>query len=74
MQQQQLEMQLYSQTGPGTKNTGSEAKYYALNKKLQKIRSEILKEQRSEAEVNRVENEIAQQKKAREADRRMFGR
>lgn len=74
--QQQLHM-LESQLttgGSGRMDSGSEAKYYALSKKLQRIRAEILKEQREDAELSQVQREVAQQRATRQEDFRQFHR
>lgn len=56
-----LEMQLSTvRTG-----SGSEARYYALSKKLQRVRAEVLKEQRAQEEVTRIAEEREEVWKAR---------
>ncbi len=69
---QALEMQISSVAATG--GTGSEAKCYALNRKLQKVRAEIIKEQREEEELHRVRVEVDAQRQLRDDDRRVFRR
>ena len=69
----QLEMQLAGVALSG-RDTGSEAKYYALTKKLQRVRAEVLKEEREAGEVRRAQEEALANRAAKEEHRRMFRR
>lgn len=54
--------------------TGSEAKYYALTKKLQRVRAEVLKEQREVAALQQAEEGKRQVSQEKEEHRRRFHR
>lgn len=69
----QLEFQLAGVALSG-RNTGSEAKYYALTKKLQKVRAEVVKEQREQDELRAAEAEKMRLWEMKEEHRRMFRR
>ena len=68
-----LELQLSCVASSG-RDTGSEAKYYALARKLQKLRSDVVKEQRECDEIQKIEQEKLQQKHEKEEHRRTFRR
>jgi hypothetical protein len=70
---EQLEFQLTS-VAQGGKDSGSEAKYYALSKKLQKVRAEVMKEQREQEAVERCRREQEDLKAQRDEHRRTFRR
>ncbi len=67
----QLEAQM---SGCGGRDTGSEAKYYALSKKIQKVRAEILKAQREEEELVGVQKEKARILEEKALHSKRFGR
>ena len=69
-----LELQLGSLAGAGRGDTGSEARYYALSKKLQKVRADLLREQRDANELESVQREVAAVRRQRVEDRRTFRR
>jgi hypothetical protein len=68
-----IEMQLGSVALAG-RDTGSEARYYGLAKRLQRVRAELLKEQRIADEIQRTLEEKASEKQKKEEHRRMFRR
>jgi hypothetical protein len=70
---QQLEFQLSGVAMHG-RNSGSEAKFYALSKKLQKVRAEIVREQREVGELRTAERERETLRQAKEEHRRYFHR
>jgi hypothetical protein len=70
---QQLEFQLAGVAMSG-RNSGSEAKYYALSKKLQKVRADIVREQRELNEIRTAEQERLSLRVEKEEHRRMFHR
>lgn len=70
---QQLEFQLSGVAMHG-RNSGSEAKFYALSKKLQKVRAEIVREQREVSELRAAERERDSLRQAKEEHRKFFHR
>ncbi|CUG05753.1 Hypothetical protein, putative [Bodo saltans] len=70
---QQLEFQLSGVAMHG-RNSGSEAKFYALSKKLQKVRAEIVREQREVSELRTAERERDSLRQAKEEHRKFFHR
>jgi hypothetical protein len=68
-----IEMQLSSVASLG-RDSGSEAKYYALAKRLQRLRADLVKEQRECDEVRRVEEAKTAQREENEEHRRLFRR
>lgn len=70
---QHLELQLGAVAING-RDSGSEGKYYALTKKLQRLRADVLKEQRESEELQQVRVEVEQQRMFREENRRLFRR
>jgi hypothetical protein len=67
----QLEMQLGTVSG---RDSGSESKYYALSRKIQKVRSELVVAQREEVELAAVQHALLEQRRGRENSRARFGR
>lgn len=70
---QQLEFQLSGVAMHG-RNSGSEAKFYGLSKKLQKVRAEIVREQRELTELRTAERERESLRQVKEEHRRIFKR
>ena len=70
---QQLELQLNAVATAG-RDSGSEAKYYALAKKLQRVRAEVVKEQREQEEIEKAKMEVQMQRAERQTHREAFRR
>lgn len=68
-----IEMQLASVAAVG-RDSGSESKYYALAKRLQKLRADLAKEQRACDEVRQVEDAKRVQRHEKEDHRKTFRR
>ena len=68
----QLELQMGLISGRQG-DTGSEAKFYALTRKVQRVRADLIAKQREEQELAAVHAAVEEQRAQRDIDRRKLG-